>query len=258
MRFGLGPLAVAIALALTVVGAVPAAAATNIVTNPNGAGGSTSGWKAGRAADTLTSVEVGGQSWLEWKTTQTAYDWTVYRFAPGTVNNGSEYTCGFEAMGSGTVYAMVYDGKNLNRETPKALTDTPQVYTESATIVNATASPEVEVRTNNGPADVYFNEVTCIPGSSVTIPLSTASLSSSGSTSSAATSTSSSVTSSSSSAASKASSTTSSKSTSTATSSTTGSSTLPSTGESPLVAVFGALLVGAGLWVAGRRAVLGR
>ncbi len=250
---------IAAAAVMTVVWVLPVAAAssataTNLVANPSGVGGSTADWGTGRSVDSLSAVQVGGQWWLHWSTPQTAYDWVVYKFPPTAVTAGTEYACGFEAMGSGTIYAMLYDGKNLNRGTALKLTDTPQVFTESATAVNPSGPVEIQARINAGPANVYFNEVTCVAGSSVTIPLEAVTLPASLTSASTASSSTTASTSTSSAAPSATSSTTSttkasSSTTSTASSSTTSTSkstTLPKTGESPLVALAGLMLALAG------------
>lgn len=246
---------VALAAAITAAWVLPAAAAssttaTNLVANPSGAGGSTADWGTGRAVDSLSAVQIDGQWWLHWATPQTAYDWVVYKFPPTAVTAGTEYSCGFEAMGSGTIYAMLYDGKNLNRGTAMKLTDTPQVFTESATAVNPSGPVEIQARANAGPTNVYFNEVTCVAGSSVTIPLEAVTLPASlttASTASSSTSTSKSTSSTTSStkASSTTTSTTSSSTTSTTSSSTTSTSksaSLPKTGESPLILLAGWVL----------------
>lgn len=234
MRLSLAAMAVVVALVLGVIGIPAAAAATNLVSNPSGAGGNTTPWLAGRAntGDTITSVQIDGQSWLHLVSPKAGgYDWAVYKFPVGVVSAGTQYACAFEAMGTGTaVFAMFYDGKNLNNGTIKALSNTPQLFMKSATVVNPAGPAEIQVRTNDqGAVSIYFNEVTCVQGSSVTIPLSTATVPSIGSSSSTASSASSSVTSS-------------------GTSQATGSASqkLPSTGQSPLVPVVGALLVIAG------------
>lgn len=156
------------------------AAGVNLVTNPSGAGGTTTGWFTGRASDTVSAVTIDGHPWLRFQSPSGLYDWAVYKFAPAELNAGQEYTCGFEAMGNGTVFAMFYDGQKLHDGVARALTNTPQIFEESATISGIqNAPPEIQVRNNTGPVDVFFNEVTCVLGSSVAIPLETATLSSS-------------------------------------------------------------------------------
>ncbi len=53
------------------------------------------------------------------------------------------------------------------------------MFTESAKAVNPSGPVEIQARINAGPANVYFNEVTCVAGSTVTIPVEAVSLSTS-------------------------------------------------------------------------------
>lgn len=230
-------------------GTAAAASPANLVTNPSGVGGTT-GWSAAGTGAAVASTTLNGQSWLHFTYSGTGAAWIKYIVSSAAV--GEQYTCGFEAEGTGTIYALFYDGKNLNRSATVALKpNTPTVFKESGVVVaNTAATPvQIQARTYIGPVNAYVNDVTCVVGSSVTLVSSatTSSTASSTSSSTAASSTSSS--------SSKAtSSTTSSKvssSTSSAATSTQGSS-LPKTGSSPLPTLLGALLVAAGAGLAWR------
>lgn len=234
-------------LAAAVATPTLAAGPTNLVTNPSGAGGKTTGWALSYNGNqgSLQAVTKGGTSWLEYKSTLSEGGgvWVLYPLTMTTA--GTKYTCGFEAEGSGTIYADAYDGAKDNQSSQVTLSaTTPKQVDITFTVVNPSGA-QIQVRYNTPPVDVYFNDVTCVPGSSVTLVASTSATTSSGSAS-----TSSGTTSSSTSSKTSTSSTSSKTSTSGATS---GSTSLPKTGGSPLMPIVGGVLAISGVALLSRR-----
>ncbi len=211
---------------------VSLAASSNLVANPSGAGGSTTGWSAaynGQGA-TIQAVTQNGISWLHYKSTQqeSGGDWV--QFSLSNVTQGQTYTCGFMAKGTGTIYADAYDGSKDNTSTPTALTSTPQPFLVTFTVASTGNNP-FQVRYNTPPVDVYFNEATCVPGKTLTLAAETPAATSGSSPASGA------------------------SSGSTSSGSTSSGTSLPKTGGSPLLPAAGAglVLAGAGLLSLRRR-----
>lgn len=228
-----------LSLGLASVVAVPtmAASSANLVSNPSGTGGTTTGWALSYNGQngSIKAVTKGGVSWLEYQSTLSEGGGVWVQYMLPTTTTGQTYTCGFEAEGSGTIYADAYNGTQDNQSPQVTLNaSTPQILKITFTVANP-SSAQIQVRYPSPPVDVYFNDVTCVAGSSVTLVAQSAS---SSSASSSGTSASSSGTSSSA--------TTSSVSSSS-------SSSLPKTGGSPFVPLFGGALATAGLVLLRRR-----
>ena len=215
--------------------AVPTMAATssNLVGNPSGVGGKTTGWSMSYngQSGSIQSVTKGGASWLEYKSTLSEGGGVWVQYMLPTTTKGDTYTCGFEAEGSGTIYADAYDGSKDNQSSQVTLNaSTPQILKITFTVANP-SSAQIQVRYPTPPVDVYFNDVTCVPGSSVTLVAQSASSSSASSSGTAS----------------------SSKTTSASSSTSSTSSSLPKTGGSPLVPLVGGALAAAGLVLLRRR-----
>ena len=161
---------VAVALCLTVVVSTPAVAATNLVSNPDGANASTVGWSMSYNGQdgTLTAVQQNGQWWLRYQSTlqEGGGVWVQYQMHGLTV--GDTYTCGFLAMGSGSIYADVYNGSEDVTSPSEALASAPQIFDVTFTLAK-TGNDLIQVRYTAPPVDVYFSDVTCAPGSSVVL-----------------------------------------------------------------------------------------
>lgn len=169
--------AVAVATAWSgLVGPGALAASSNLIYNPSGAGGSTAGWYASYSGNAgnpvLSAVTRGGAPWLQYAATLTENGgvWVQYNLPTYLMQQGATYTCGFEAEGSGAIYADVWSGsKTYTSGAPQALSGTPQTFTVTFPLGNPANSVNFEVRYNTAPATVLFNEATCMPGSSVTL-----------------------------------------------------------------------------------------
>ena len=171
--------AAAIALVVTVALAVaPALAATNLVADPSGVGGNITGWSAPSTWGPLTGVTKNGIWWLHWvsnsvqsHTPNPGAGWYVYVFPNLTA--GQQLSCGFKAMGSGQIVLDIWTGTTDNLTAPKTLSSTPQTFTETETVAAQPwpSPPQVQVRYQGqtGNLDVYFTDVTCVVGSSVTL-----------------------------------------------------------------------------------------
>ena len=173
----------ALLLAATPLAMGPGASAqSNLVVNNSGVDGNTSGWGPMPSGwGPLTSQVVDGAWWLDWvsptvHSPNTGTAW--YSYALGnSVSAGEQVTCGFEAMGSGSIFIDLWNGTSDNISAPVALSSTPQMFTKTVTIAGGhwAAVPQVEVRYAGDPGtvQVYFNDVTCAPGSSVHLVAST-------------------------------------------------------------------------------------
>ena len=246
---GAAGLAAALALA-----AAPALAATsNLVGNPSGVGGSTTGWSAPSGWGPLTGVQVGGVSWFKWVSDNAQSHnpgpgsaWYSYQLS--NVQPGQQVSCGFKAMGTGSIMLDLWTGQNGGDHltAPVTLSSTPQTLTETETIGAQpwVSPPQVQVRYQNatGNLTIYFTDVTCVLGTSVTLVAdSTGTASGSTGTASGSTGTASGSTG------------TASGSTGTSTASKTGStapttstSSLPKTGGGPLPLVGGLMALAGG------------
>ena len=169
--------------------------------------------------------------------------WVQYNFEPYFLTQGSTYTCGMYVAGSGSAYLDVWTGSNSFPGTPVTLSSTPTPVHITFPMGNPGNTPNLEVRYNQPPVSVYFTDVTCAPGSSVTLaslaPPSSASRATSASSGTA-----------------PAASTQSVSSTTTSTQGTSTSTSLPKTGVPVTVPVGGAvaLLCGWALIRKGKRA----
>lgn len=241
-------------LCLLAVVSSPAFAATNLVSNPDGANGSTNGWSMSYNGQdgSLTAVQQNGQWWLRYQSTlqEGGGVWVQYQMHGLTV--GDTYTCGFLAMGSGTIYADAYNGSEDVTSSSEALTSVPQLFEVTFTLAK-TGNDLIQVRYTAPPVDVYFSDVTCVPGSTVVLAAQKAT--SVTSSSAASTTSKSSASTAASSAVTKSS--TVSTSHSTAQSST--KSTIPKTGVGAILPLIGVVLTLWGaLWLGWSRYRLSR
>ena len=114
--------------------------ANNLVENPSGAGGATSGWDlaySGRDA-TLTSTAIGGNPSLAWSVNQAIGhgDWVSYYPA---VQNGETYTFNVTLSGSGQADLNVWTGTENVSAPLLTLSGKPQ--TEALTVTIPTTAP---------------------------------------------------------------------------------------------------------------------
>ncbi len=164
--------------AMALLPAPAALAATNLVANPSGVAGSTTGWSAPSGWGTLTGVQVNGVWWLHWVSNDVQSHqpgpgsaWYSYDF--NNLSTGQTISCGMKVMGTGTIVEDVWTGNNGGDHfsAPVALSSTPQVITLTETIGAKPwpGPPEVEVRYNSqtGNLNIYFTDVTCVVGGSV-------------------------------------------------------------------------------------------
>lgn len=156
-------------LAVVLFSTAGAFAATNLVANPSGSGGATTGWimNFNGTNSSLSAVQRNGDWWLHYTSTQyeSIGDWVFYNI---TVQPGQTYTCGFVATGSGVIHADAWNNTVDTTSASKALSSTPQTF-----MVTFPAGPktsdQMQVRFTQPPVSVYFNEVTCAPGNTVTL-----------------------------------------------------------------------------------------
>ncbi len=167
-------------LATVSLAAVPALAASNLVTNPSGVGGKVTGWVAPSGWGPLTGVQVHGTWWFHWVSDNVQshapgpgsawYSYTMANLSPGQT-----ISCGFKAMGSGTIAEDIWTGNNGGDHltAPVPLSSTPKVFTETEKVGAKPwpGPPQVQVRYQNqtGNLNIYFTDVTCVLGSSVTL-----------------------------------------------------------------------------------------
>lgn len=161
-----------------------AASPANVVTNPSCANNSISGWGIwpGTSAG---CVQQDGQWWFDWTVPSPgAGGWDVYDL-PTSVQAGQQFSCGFQAMGTGQIFLDFQSGDG-DVDTPAVtLTSTPQTFKETVTLKSPAGGgwlypPQMLVRYGQqpgspgsvaptGPLHVLFNDVTCVQASSVTL-----------------------------------------------------------------------------------------
>ncbi len=180
LRMGSAVLAGTALCATLALAAAPAWAAGNLVTNPSGVGGTVTGWTAPGGWGPLTGVQVHGTWWFHWvsdnvqsHTPGPGSAWYSYTMA--NLSPGQTISCGFKAMGSGTIAEDIWTGNNGGDHltAPVALSSTPTVFTETEKVGAKPwpGPPQVQVRYQNqtGNLNIYFTDVTCVLGSSVTL-----------------------------------------------------------------------------------------
>ncbi len=150
----------------------------NLVADPSGVRGDTQNWVAPSVWGTLGGVPVSGTWWLRWvsdnvQSHSPAPGSAWYTYALPNLTPGQQLSCGFKAMGQGTIMEDIWNGGGDNLTAPVTLTSTPQVFTETVTVASKPwgSPPGVQVRYMNqtGNLDIYFTDVTCVVGPSVTL-----------------------------------------------------------------------------------------
>lgn len=222
------------------------AASSNLVANPNGAGGT--GWPGGSGSPNSTAVVQNGQWWIKYSpTTGTSGGGAPYVWSPlGVQPVNTIVTCAGMFMGSGTVQMVGYGGAN-HRGPFVTLSSTPKEVSFSFPITQSGKTAQIQVQGLVGKT-LMFHQMDCADGTT-TPPAQLAAVTASeasGATSSTAASTASKTTATTASATIASATTASTKAPSATTSSTTRKvATLPKTGEGALpAAAAGLLLVG--------------
>lgn len=215
------------------------AAVSNLIPNPSAAGNSVKDWIVAPSGwGPLTATTVNGVAWFHWvsdnvQSHQPGPGSAWQSALIGSPSPGEQVSCGFQAMGQGVINEVMWTGAGNATSKSITLSSTPQIVSETTTIAPQTggkwpvSNPLVEVDYTNqtGNLNIYFNDVTCVQGASVTLVANTTVATATTSSSTAATST-----------------------TSTSTSQTT-----PKTGSGPWPFVGGMLALAAGVGLLTRR-----
>lgn len=155
-------------------GIVSAAAGTpnlNVVSNPNGDNGKTTGWDMAYSGSgaSLSTASFSGKNAIEWQVQGNLghADWVSNYPA---VTDGNTYTFSVDVAGTGQAFLDVWDGSQDNATQPINLTSSYQTITLKVTIpTNAPGSqsgsaPQLQIRVpGTDPSTVYFRNASVVP-----------------------------------------------------------------------------------------------